>query len=91
MRHQKSAPERLPDRRGQKRKAVLLASLLLEESRQVKAARALRNDLASLAFEFKKSGRGFCRGLSLALDHAQLELEAAVDASALVAGREVNA
>lgn len=75
MGRNKKAPERLTDRRGHKRKAVLLAGMMAEEAGQVKAVRALRDDLAAAAFAHVEAGRGFCRGLSLSMDAAQVELE----------------
>jgi len=76
MHHKQSALGRLPRPRA-KRKATLLASLLMEDSRQVKVLRGLRDDIATAAFAYERSGGGFNRGLSLALDRAQVALEEA--------------
>ncbi|MGE4194628.1 MAG: hypothetical protein AB7E51_14665 [Pseudodesulfovibrio sp.] len=75
MGRNKKAPGGPSTARGQKRKAVLLAGMMAEDAGQVKTVRALRDDLAAAAFAHVNAGRGFCRGLSLSLDAAQVELE----------------
>lgn len=58
-----------------KRRATLMAAMDREGTRSTTRLRAYRDELAAAGMAFQEASGEFPRGLSLALDRAQLEFE----------------